>query len=209
MRLIVASMPDGAPWIGVDLDGTLARYDGWKGDTIIGDPIPEMVERVRQWLREGKEVRIFTARAHNMSVEARLAIEAWCAKHIGHVLPITCTKDALMQEIWDDKAVHVEENTGTVLGKVLNRITAASNDAKTDAINDAKRDVDNKSQRLGRQRAAKKQLTDTTQNKRSPDYQRRAAQMTKRIADTQVDRANSEEKLKHLRGDKKRPIRFK
>ena len=46
-------------WIGVDLDGTLAVYYDWE---IIGDPIPLMVERVQQWLKEGKHVKIFTAR---------------------------------------------------------------------------------------------------------------------------------------------------
>lgn len=40
-------------WIGVDLDGTLAHYDGWKGADHIGEPIPAMVERVKQWLSEG------------------------------------------------------------------------------------------------------------------------------------------------------------
>ena len=27
-------------WIGVDLDGTLARYDGWRGIDHIGEPMP-------------------------------------------------------------------------------------------------------------------------------------------------------------------------
>jgi hypothetical protein len=49
-------------WIGVDLDGTLAKYDGWKGPLEIGEPIMPMVERVKAWLAEGLEVRIFTAR---------------------------------------------------------------------------------------------------------------------------------------------------
>jgi hypothetical protein len=51
-------------WIGVDLDGTLAHYDGWKGADHIGAPIPAMVERVKGWLAEGKTVKIFTARAY-------------------------------------------------------------------------------------------------------------------------------------------------
>lgn len=32
-------------WIGVDLDGTLAEYDGWKGPDEIGAPVEPMVER--------------------------------------------------------------------------------------------------------------------------------------------------------------------
>jgi hypothetical protein len=46
-------------WIGVDLDGTLAHYDGWKGADHIGEPIAPMVERVKRWLSEGHEVRVF------------------------------------------------------------------------------------------------------------------------------------------------------
>ena len=49
-------------WIGVDLDGTLAEYNGWQGPANIGAPIPAMVERVKAWLEEGRDVRIFTAR---------------------------------------------------------------------------------------------------------------------------------------------------
>ncbi len=40
-------------WIGVDLDGTLAHYTGWKGPEHIGEPIEEMAERVREWLSKG------------------------------------------------------------------------------------------------------------------------------------------------------------
>jgi hypothetical protein len=48
-------------WIGVDLDGTLAHYDGWDGWNVIGPPIPLMLERVKLWLDQGKDVRIITA----------------------------------------------------------------------------------------------------------------------------------------------------
>lgn len=107
-------------WIGVDLDGTLARYDGWVGPDVIGDPIPAMVERVKKWHREGKEVRIFTARVatgpggHDMreAMKAQLAIEKWMQKHLGFSLPVTCAKDHGLVEMWDDRAVQVERNTG-------------------------------------------------------------------------------------------------
>ena len=35
-------------WIGVDLDGTLAMYDGWVGVSHIGEPVPAMLQRVRR-----------------------------------------------------------------------------------------------------------------------------------------------------------------
>lgn len=47
-------------WIGVDLDGTLAEYTGWHGPGHIGPPIPKMLDRVKNWLAEGVDVRIFT-----------------------------------------------------------------------------------------------------------------------------------------------------
>ena len=48
----------------VDLDGTLAIYNGYVGPTHIGEPVPKMLERVKSWLADGKTVKIFTARAH-------------------------------------------------------------------------------------------------------------------------------------------------
>jgi hypothetical protein len=127
-------------WIAVDLDGTLAQYGTWAGPTEIGEPIPAMVERVKKWLADGVEVRIFTARAYPLGyvhehdghelmpvdVSSQIpmayellvahsavhAIQEWCLKHIGRRLPVTCVKDYKMYELWDDRAVQVERNTG-------------------------------------------------------------------------------------------------
>ncbi len=113
-------------WIGVDLDGTLAKYGSWNNGQI-GEPIPAMVERVKKWIADGVEVRIFTARVgtgggfslesgrsdDNQFVnEQRALIEAWCEEHIGYKLKVTAMKDFLMIELWDDRAVQVEMNTG-------------------------------------------------------------------------------------------------
>jgi hypothetical protein len=102
-------------WIGVDLDGTLAEYDGWKGPGIIGDPVPRMLERVKKWIEDGKNVRIVTARVsrggHEREV-AEAAIRRWCVRHVGRALPITNVKDFGMIELWDDRAVQVVPNKG-------------------------------------------------------------------------------------------------
>jgi len=108
-------MRDG--WIGVDLDGTLAKYDGWQGHKAIGEPIPAMVERVKRWLAEGRDVRILTARvcarqATHERYEAIVAIEKWCSEHLGRVLALTSEKDFKMIELWDDRCVQVIPNTG-------------------------------------------------------------------------------------------------
>jgi hypothetical protein len=97
-------------WIGVDLDGTLAHYDTWRGPLHIGDPIPVMQQRVINWLKSGVEVRVFTARGGLL--ECQEAIRAWCFLHLGQHLPITNTKDFQMIELWDDRAVQVIPNTG-------------------------------------------------------------------------------------------------
>lgn len=98
-------------WIGVDLDGTLAHYEGWNGGDI-GKPIPAMVARVKAWLAAGISVRIVTARVSVPLVGTHAAIEAWCVEHIGVALPVTCSKDYAMIELWDDRAVQVIPNTG-------------------------------------------------------------------------------------------------
>lgn len=109
-------------WIGVDLDGTLAEYDEWVHHTHIGDPIPIMRGRVMQWLDRGINVKIFTARVYcdedgdpTEAAEAKEAIESWCQQHLGIVLPVTCTKDYGMYELWDDRAITVQKNTGRII----------------------------------------------------------------------------------------------
>lgn len=115
-------MTDG--WIAVDLDGTLAfdcgRIDG------IGAPIPLMQERVKGWLAEGREVRIFTARvgasggANHLGTKddqefarrQELMIQGWCAEHLGQALKVTATKDLNMISLWDDRAIQVIKDTG-------------------------------------------------------------------------------------------------
>ena len=99
-------------WIGVDLDGTLAYYEGYGDGKTIGEPIQPMLDRVRLWLVENKKVKIFTARVAYRNEKQREFIKAWCLKHIGQELEVTCMKDQGMRELWDDRAVSVEKNTG-------------------------------------------------------------------------------------------------
>lgn len=112
-------------WIGVDLDGTLAEYDTWQGPLHIGKPVPRMVARVRNWLKAGQEVRIFTARANKEHPEydaAILAIKAWCMKVFGVELPVTAAKDYSMIELWDDRCRQVYMNTGVPVSDTIDRL---------------------------------------------------------------------------------------
>lgn len=98
-------------WIGVDLDGTLARYDGWQGIEHIGEPIPEVCERIINWIEQGYKVKIMTARA---SVpEGIQPVKDWLKAHDLPELEVTCSKDFDMIELWDDRAIQVVPNTGS------------------------------------------------------------------------------------------------
>lgn len=110
-------------WIGVDLDGTLAQYDGFKGPFHIGPPIPKMVARVKEWLANGITVKIVTARVspgalklnttHSIwETDIFMAVKKWRQEHIGVELPVTCEKDYQMWQLWDDRCVQVIPNTG-------------------------------------------------------------------------------------------------
>ena len=102
--------------IAVDLDSTLAHYKTWVHHTDIGAPISSMVKKVRDWLEEGHNVVIFTARlsADDVSIhpEILLAVEQWCTTHLGKVLPVTATKHLYFDEIHDDRAISIVPNTG-------------------------------------------------------------------------------------------------
>ncbi len=119
-------------WIGVDFDGSLVEYHGWKGSEHIGRAIMPMVERVRGWLAEGKDVRIMTARVSpkgeqdgmdSDAAKARVMIKSWCFRMFGRTLPVTHEKDYNMSELWDDRVVQLEFNTGEpVTGKLETKI---------------------------------------------------------------------------------------
>ena len=106
----------------VDFDRTLATYESWeKNGPSLGEPIPAMVDRVKYWIAMGEDVRIFTARAakNNPRLEADTEkIKAWCAEHVGKILPVQNWKDFTTVAIWDDLAFSVESNTGRLVRRL-------------------------------------------------------------------------------------------
>ena len=103
-----------APWIGVDLDGTLAHDLGTKregkGLGEIGSPIKPMVDRLKKWVAAGKTVKIFTARAS--SPKQVVMIKKWLVINGLPDLEVTNVKDLRMIELWDDRCVQVMTNSG-------------------------------------------------------------------------------------------------
>lgn len=118
--------------IAVDIDKTLAYYEEGDADKYgvdyIGEPIPEMVAKVKAEIANGSEVYIFTARANAASdsfedqMKATMCVPAimeWCKKHLGTVLPIAHRKLYIFTEIWDDRARQVWPNTGVFVTELM------------------------------------------------------------------------------------------
>jgi phosphoribosylamine---glycine ligase len=107
-------------WIGVDLDGTLAEYSGWSSE--IGAPIPKMIQRVKRWIAEDKDVRILTARGsvdgHGESAKYAqlMKIYEWVEAFVGEPLEVTAKKDPEMIRLYDDRVKQVEAGTGELVG---------------------------------------------------------------------------------------------
>jgi len=99
-------------WIGFDLDGTIAHYDGWKGPNHIGEPIETMMNLLKAEREKGK-VKIFTARA--CIPEQIQPIRDWLTKHGLEDVEITNVKDFGMTLLYDDRCIQVEQNTGLII----------------------------------------------------------------------------------------------
>ena len=105
---------DKLSWVGVDLDGTLARQTGDKPSDGIGPPLQPLVNQIREMLRDGRDVRIMTDRVSKDSGKARRDVKKWCEEHLGESVPITNRKDADMDVLIDDAAVPVDTNSGEI-----------------------------------------------------------------------------------------------
>lgn len=98
----------------VGFDGTLCVNKG----IYPGVPIKPMVDRVKRWIQDGHTVKIFTARVDQETVQAErvnvLIVTDWCEREglvnlDGSALVITNRKGRDCDEIWDDRAVSVNE----------------------------------------------------------------------------------------------------
>ena len=101
------------PWTGVDLDGTLAVWDGTSSLDRIGPPVPAMLTFVKRMVENGIRVKIFTARASDPRQIPK--IRKWLEKNGLPPLEITNVKDYSMERLYDDRAVQVEPNTGRLI----------------------------------------------------------------------------------------------
>lgn len=97
----------------IDLDGTLAHYDKYRGDHHIGEPVPSMIAFAKSLIAEGKRVVIFTARADNNNSIA--LVKEWCVNNGLGNLEVTNIKRKSFRMFYDDRAVAVRKNLGFVV----------------------------------------------------------------------------------------------
>lgn len=114
-------IPEGHGEIAIDLDGTLAYYDTFKGEDHVGHPIPGMVDFVLDLINSGEKVVIFTARAY--SVTGKATVLKWLQENGIPPLEVTNTKKKEFKVIIDDRAIQVDRNSGspTVSNTALSR----------------------------------------------------------------------------------------
>lgn len=113
--------------IAVDLDGTLAHHTKYEKG-VIGKPIIPMLNRVKKWIKAGKLVKIFTARAGDKTDVN--AIKAWFKENDLPELEITNKKTPDMEVFYDDRAIQVKKNSGELVeegfGNVAKYVGAAA-----------------------------------------------------------------------------------
>lgn len=107
-------------WIGFDLDGTLAEWKSDQDTEIIGKLIEgKPASEFRQAIKAKKEVKIVTARVSSQSPDKekqRKLVQDWIKEHFGiSNIEVTSEKDSMMLKLYDDKAIQVKRNKGTIV----------------------------------------------------------------------------------------------
>lgn len=97
-------------WVGFDFDGTLVKGHSGKGDVVV-----PMLNRLKEYLAQGVEVRILTARAGDL--EGQRLVKMWLSKQGLPDLKVTDKKDYGMIVFYDDRARQVIPDTGIVVGE--------------------------------------------------------------------------------------------
>ena len=126
------------PWVGFDLDGTLAEHSKYLGPDHIGTMIQKMKDILIEWLKQGYRVKIMTARMGHAELrdEARTIIQDWLEVNGLPRLEVTCKKDYKMIRLYDDRAVQVIPNTGVTLEEVVKDLMT-ENAALKDQLSEA------------------------------------------------------------------------
>lgn len=99
-----------------DLDGVIAKYDGWKQDGSIGEPNLPIIEFMRQLKKEGYYIIIQTCRTNWQRGpppgDQYYIIYKWLYAHEIPYDRLEGEGKAMAHVYFDDRAVHVPSNGG-------------------------------------------------------------------------------------------------
>lgn len=107
--------------IALDFDKTLAYHESSWGISRVGEPIPSMLKKVKEWVAKGYKITIFTARLSHDLVQSKAQerlIKDFLAKNDLPDFDVTSTKKPYFSHIIDDRAYHVFPNTGILQGEL-------------------------------------------------------------------------------------------
>ena len=110
----------------IDFDNTLAGYDKWRGENVLGPPIPYAVDAVRELSRWGWRIVVFTTRRD------RRAIDEWLVEHgfgsfnilvnsTSHNPPNASNKP-IAEVYFDDRDAHVVQENPYNWHKAMKRV---------------------------------------------------------------------------------------
>lgn len=105
-------------YIGIDFDATLAHRKSGDSNRVLGEPIPQMLERVKSYVNNNIRVKIFTARAAHTGkalVSQLYLLRNWMHKYGLPELEISNVKCDKLRLLIDDKACRCEKNTGNII----------------------------------------------------------------------------------------------
>lgn len=93
----------------VDLDGTLAEYNGWKGPDVFGSPIPGALDALRDLKRMGFRVIVFTTRGDVAAVTQWLNYNGFPFDGVNTTEhnPSGCSHKPIANVYFDDRDAHV------------------------------------------------------------------------------------------------------
>lgn len=97
----------------VDLDGTLAEYDHWRGPQHFGSPVKYAREALRELREWGWRIIIFTTRGDSEIVECWLRINDLPFDAVNSTLhnPPGCSTKPIADVYFDDRDAHVVGQT--------------------------------------------------------------------------------------------------
>lgn len=107
--------------IALDFDKTLATHEVGTGIDKVGEPILPMIELAKEWVKKGYEITIFTARmAHDgpIALKQKAKIHKFLLDNGLPAFDVTCIKWGYFTHFVDDRAYHVDANTGKITTEI-------------------------------------------------------------------------------------------